>query len=77
MKVTRSRIIVEYKDLDFLSLLKNENNADVVYKGNDDNKCLILYCDRDDEKFLLETLINDKSVIDAKVSNERVDYYNF
>ncbi|MGM9972027.1 MAG: hypothetical protein ACI35W_06430 [Anaeroplasmataceae bacterium] len=77
MSVTRSRIIVNYKNKDFLTLIKNKNNINIVYEGNDKDKYLIIYCDRQDEKYLFETISNDDSVLNAYISNERIDSYNF
>ncbi len=77
MGVNRSRIIVYYKDKDFLKLLENKNNIDLVYEGSESGNYAIIYCDFQDEKYLLETLSNDPSIIKAFIADERVKFYNF
>ena len=77
MGVIRTRIIVNYKTKEFLELIKNKNNIHIVYEGNEKEKYAMVYCDRQDEKYVLETIKNDPSVIDAYISNERIDSYNF
>ena len=76
MGVNRGRIIVNYNNLDFKELLRNKNNIDIVYDSQKE-QYLIIYCDKQDASYLLETLKNDPSVIEAYLSNERVESYNF
>lgn len=73
MNVLRSRIIIEYKDDDFLNQLKQFNNVNVLYKSKE-NYALIC-CDKKDEEKIVYIL--SKTCPNAYVSNEKIDNYNF
>ncbi len=73
MNVSRSRIIVEYRDDDFLNQLKQFANINILYKSKE-NYALIC-CDKKDEEKIVKLL--SKTCLNAYVSNEKIDNYNF
>lgn len=69
----RSRIVVEFNNKDFVNQLSNYKDIS-TYFGVKDNYCLV-YCNRNDEKNVLEMLNSNGNV--AYLSNEYIDGYNF
>ncbi len=76
MKANRSRIIIEYKDNGYKVLLDNKKDIDIYYESDKKNIALI-FCNKEDEKYLFETLKNDPSITNCYISNERINSYNF
>lgn len=71
--VARSRIIVEYKDKDFLNQLSQYKDI-ATYFGYKEKYCLV-YCNKGDEDKILSVL--NKTENKAYLSNEYVSGHNF
>lgn len=75
MGSVRERIIVNYKDLNFKNCIK-KNNVNIIYESKKENYAII-YCDKVDITSLLDIIKKDDNVIDAYISNERINNFNF
>lgn len=71
--VARSRIIIEYKDKDFLNQLSSYKDINIYY-GNKEKYALV-YCNSDDADKIIYVL--NKTENKAYLSNEYVTAHNF